>query len=191
MNELAANYNRPMSDALLNGFNGVLSQNKYSDEEVIKAGREFMESGKKWPAVAELVDIITTNRQRVFAKERAAKQVTYSGNEPSFTPSVADSALYRYIYLSAFSKTPVSVAGFEEYAMKVFGLDPDNLISGSGRPVQASLYTEPLPHDQHRVGEKWPQIGAALPEKLYRDPWLKDSGLGMSKGFPTGVSNGK
>lgn len=176
---MTAAYNRQLSDALLSAFNSVLGQPKFSDDEIVNASREWMESQKKWPSPADLVEIITANRQRIFTREKQAQQIAYV--EPFATrPTVAEKALYRYIWLSTGSRFPVSVAGLEEYALRVFKLDPSQLLSSHGNPIQGTLFGEPLP-----LNERWPDYGPPLAEKHYIDPWSRGAATGIGKAMPS------
>lgn len=176
---LAENYSSAVSKVTLEEYRRAFGGPYIPDSILDAVTDRVIDEKAKMPNMADLRSFVAEEQTRENRKKQIAQQITHA-EPPIFRPNKAEGALYRYIYLSAGSRTAVSIAGYEEYALKVFGLDPDQLLNSFGNPVQGTLFGEPLPN-----GERWPQIGPLLPVKCYADPWLAGSPSGIGRSFPS------
>lgn len=176
---LADNFSSSVSKVTLEEYRRAFGGPYIPDSVIDTATDRILDERQKMPTLADIRVFVTEEQMKENRKRQITRQITQD-NEPPMIPTIAQKALYQYIYMSAGSKTQVSIAGYEEYALKVFGLDPDQLLNSFGNTVQSTLFGIPLPE-----GERWPQTGPPLPAKCYVNAWAKDSAIGgIGKSFP-------
>lgn len=176
---LAENYSASVSKVTLEEYRRAFGGPYIPDSILDEVTDRVIDEKSKMPNMADLRAFVAEEQTRENRKRQIAQQIAHT-EPPIFRPNKAEGALYRYIYLSAGSRTQVSIAGYEEYALRVFGLDPDQLMNSFGNPIQGTLFGEPLPN-----GERWPQTGPLLPAKCYADPWLPGSPSGIGRSMPS------